>query len=247
MTIEHTQHPWTDFRSQELEWIPGDSLEQWHQNMKDPERRKVLEKYGWDLPGVITYKLNQHGFRCKEFTDDPGVITLGCSFTAGLALPVDHIWPSLVAKSLDLELWNLGVPGVGMDTCFRLFNHYITHLNAKIVCMLRPPQNRFEWVQENGEVEFVTPNSYSLINKHKPAQLVWFQHQQNCQQNYLKNTMAIQYLCMINKVKLVFLDLRDDLFNTPPRDPWPPARDLCHVGTVEHAECARRFLSACAV
>jgi hypothetical protein len=240
MSSDYPQHPWSRFGSQELEWIPGDSLEQWQHNMKDPERRKVLEKYGWDRPGGITYKLNQHGFRCNNFTDQPGIVTLGCSFTAGLALPVDHIWPTLVAQKLELELWNLGVPGVGMDTCFRLFDHYVTKLNVKMVCMLRPPQNRFEWTRGDGTVEYVTPNT----ENHSRAQQVWYQHQQNSEQNYLKNTMAIQYLCMANNVKLIILDLHNDLFNTPPRDPWPPARDLRHVGTVEHAECARRFLSA---
>lgn len=233
------RHPWLMYRDQELEWVSGDSYKEWCSNMQDPERRKVLEKYGWDRPGAITYKFNSAGFRCDQFSDEPGMIALGCSFTGGLALPYDHIWAHHVSKQLNLKLWNLGVPGVGMDTCFRLLHFYIDKLNVKIVCLLRPSQHRFELYGPE-KLQYITSYSPDTL-----AKKIWFQNEKNSQQNFLKNTMAIQYLCIINNVKLVMLDVETDLFNTPARDPWPPARDLKHVGSLEHSECARRFLLSC--
>lgn len=234
------RHPWFSYKNQHLNWVNEDSHEAWQKNMQDPERKKVLEKYGWDDPNVISYKFNSAGFRCDEFNENPALVTLGCSFTGGLALPYDHIWPTVAAKKLGLQLCNLGVPGIGMDTCFRLLNFYINKLNTKIVCLLRPSQDRFEVVRHDGKIVYVHPMSTFSVNEQ-----IWYQHENNLQQNFIKNTMAIQYLCHVNQAKLVILDLYDDLFNTPPRDPWPPARDLAHVGTVEHAECARRFIAAC--
>jgi len=233
------KHPWWHYKNQQHTWISGDSYEDWQKNMQDPERKKVLEKYGWNDPDAITYKFNSAGFRCHEFNQQPALITLGCSFTGGLALPLDQIWPTLVAEKLGLQLCNLGVPGVGMDTCFRLLNFYINKLNSKVVCLLRPSQDRFELVKHDGRIVYVNPMSDLRVDEQ-----IWYQHEQNLQQNFVKNTMAIQYLCLVNRAKLVILDLYDDLFNTPPRDAWPPARDLRHVGAVEHAECARRFISS---
>lgn len=231
-------HYWKHLAGQKLEWVPGDSQEQWQKNMQDPNRRAVLEKYGWDRPGVINYKFNSHGFRCDEFTKELAMIALGCSFTGGVGLPEDHIWPTLVAKQLNLKLWNLGVPGSAVDTCFRFLHYYITQLNVSLVCLLRPDENRFELWQNHGRPITISP---SMPPGHS-AQKIWYQHAENSRQNFIKNTMAIQHLCQQNGAKLIILDLHNDLFNTPPRDPWPPARDLAHVGTMEHAECARRFI-----
>jgi hypothetical protein len=232
------QHNWSQFGGQQLKWTGSDSLDHWQKNMSDPDRRKVLEKYGWDEPGAISYQLNRHGFRCNEFDNTPSIVTLGCSFTAGVGLPHDDIWPVKLSNELGINCWNLGVPGSAMDTCFRLLDYYIQKLNIKMVCLLRPDASRFEWVQHAGNIECVTPSS----GGHDSVQQIWYQHDMNSQLNYLKNTMAIQYLCQCNNIKLIIKDLYFDLFNTPPRDPYPSARDLCHVGTVEHIECARQFL-----
>lgn len=238
-TVPH--HPWYRFRNQQLHWVPGDTLEQWQNNMADPARRKVLEKYGWNNPEAITYKFNSHGFRCAEFNNDPALVTIGCSFTGGLALPYDHIWPTLAADQLKLACVNLGVAGVGMDTCFRLLHFYIEKLNAKVVGLLCPEDTRFEWTTTNGEIEYVSP--YTI--NHDYAHRMWYQHENNGKQNFIKNLMAIKYLCLANQIKLVVLHQDPDLFNTPAEDPWPPGRDLAHVGSVSHKECARRFVAAC--
>ena len=138
------QHRWLDYQNKQLYWCDMDDAQLWQANMNNSATRKLLEINGWDQPNTITYNFNSHGFRCTEFDQEPGIITLGCSFTGGVALPEDKIWPTLIAKQLNLKLWNLGVGGASMDSCFRLLNHYISKLNTQMVLFLTPPPNRFE-------------------------------------------------------------------------------------------------------
>jgi hypothetical protein len=230
-------HFYSHYKNQTLSWIDTDSADMFARNMSNADRRQQLEKYGWDKPGIITYKFNSHGFRCNEFDQSHGIITIGCSFTAGVGLPVESIWPNLVGSDLGLPVWNLGIGGASMDTCFRLLSCYIHKLNAEYVLLLTPPDQRFE-LHTVEKVQCFRPQT--IIH---PIQNYWYQCESNGQLNFIKNLLAIQQLCTQHNKKLIVKHSDGDMCGTlKPRDRWPPARDLLHVGTDEHKECARRFL-----
>ena len=236
-------HRWLSNQNKQLHWCDMDRLEEWHANMQNPSTRRVLEINGWDRPDNIVYKFNSHGFRCDEFSDAPGIIALGCSFTGGVALPEDKIWPSLVASRLNLKLWNLGVGAASMDTCFRLLNHYITKLNVCMVLLLTPSPDRFEIFDSDNNVEYIVPTSHS----HNSYQKSWYKSEQNSVQNFSKNILAIRYLCHINNVKLVEKNHFTDLLKVPRLDEsvrsTDRGRDLEHPGVLSHALCADLFLN----
>jgi hypothetical protein len=231
-------HSYTLHRNKQLLWIDSDSKEEFDANMQDPERRMQLEKYGWDRPEIITYQFNGHGFRCQEFDQSLGVIALGCSFTAGVGLPVDSVWPAIVGAKLNLPVWNLGIGGASMDTCFRLLYHYIHQLNAEYVLLLTPPDQRFELHTPDKVLCFHPQTIYHNIQKW------WYQCSSNGQLNYIKNVMAIAELCRQHNRRLIVQTPDNALFGLPHRDRWPPARDMLHVGTQEQKKCANLFLQA---
>jgi hypothetical protein len=236
-------HQYTQYKNKTLSWIDTDSEKTFLENIKNPERLAQLKKYGWDRPGAITYQFNSHGFRCNEFDNSPGIVTIGCSFTAGVGLSLTDIWPTMVGNELGLSIWNLGIGGASMDTCFRLLYHYIDQLNAQYVLLLTPPDQRFE-LHTQDEVLFFHPQEIT-----HPIQRWWYACESNGQLNFYKNILALQQLCRQHKKHLIIQRHETALFGSPhrrstesPPKEWPTARDMLHVGVEEQAKCAAIFL-----
>jgi hypothetical protein len=220
-------------------WHSTDSYQQFIENNKDPEKHQHLKKYGFhDDNHVVRYQFNQDGFRCKNFDDSDSIIALGCSFTMGVGLHEENVWPSIVAQQLKLTVWNLGIGGASMDTCFRMLNHYITKLNAKCVLVLGPPRQRFELHVEGG-IKCLMP-----VNIQHPMQEHWYRNEINGDLNYYKNCLAIQQLCQQHGKKCVIGYSSDLLVKKDPSDLWPGARDLLHAGASEQRSCAGYFLKS---
>jgi hypothetical protein len=233
-----TNHYYSRHKNKILHWLDTDSEATYLNNIKDPDRLAQLKKYGWDQPGAITYQFNSDGFRCNEFDNSPGIIAIGCSFTAGIGLPLNSIWPTIVGNALGLSVWNLGIGGAGMDTCFRLLHHYIGKLNSQYVLLLTPPIQRFE-LHAADTLYCLHPQK--IVH---PIQKWWYDCGVNGQLNFYKNTLALQQLCHQHGKRLIIKDHNTALLGIPPRDKWPPARDMLHVGTLEQSQCAAIFLDA---
>ena len=233
------QHRYLRYAGRTLEWLDSDDYNLWRQNMRDIDRRPVLERFGWDKPGVITYSMNSHGFRSVEFNQEPGIITLGCSFTAGIGLPNDQIWPTIVAQLTGCQVWNLGIGGAAMDTCFRLLYNYIDKLNVTAVLLLQPSPLRFE-THHNGEIEVFMPNGHS-DPRLDDIKKYWYSDTQNERINAVKNTLAMQALCDQRGIKLIVKDI-DVYLHSP--DQYPGARDLMHSGYDLQQLWANQFINS---
>ena len=70
----------------------------------------------------ITYKFNSWGYRTKEFheLDRDYMLTFGCSNTEGIGLNLNDTWTTNLSKTLNLDLFNLGMGGTGID--FQFYN-----------------------------------------------------------------------------------------------------------------------------
>ena len=84
------------------------------------------EKIVVDGPDFL-YKLNQDGFRSKDFLefdkDKNNILFAGCSITFGQGLPEDLVWPQALISRLEsnnpkeiFDSYNIGLPGVGIFT-----------------------------------------------------------------------------------------------------------------------------------
>lgn len=169
-------------------------------HLQDEFARQKLKQYNWlvdDQPVEIEYKINRYGFRCNNFTNDPGIIFLGCSFTYGTGMHLKDIWPSLVASHFNLQPWNLGTPGMSLTMgTFYLTNWYKDIPNPKAIVILEPPPDRIELYQLRENYCQVDILKFLLDN-----------YQQNVLVNRLYNTLpfttAINYRLNIQALKLL--------------------------------------------
>jgi hypothetical protein len=97
----------------------------------------------------IEYKFNSWGYRTKEFNDlnDDYLLTFGCSYTEGIGLHYEDQWTTKFAKKLNLDIFNLGMGGTGIDfqyTNTMLFHNFLIKNNKppKLVVYQWPASNR---------------------------------------------------------------------------------------------------------
>lgn len=241
-------HPGVLDRNTNREWMPSDTEESFRRMMQDPAHQKYFAEQGWDRPWAISYKLNSHGFRCDDFTDGRHLMALGCSYTMGIGLPVQVIWPSLVGQALALPVANLAWGGSSTDTCFRLLRYWIGKLNPAAVMILVPPMQRLELVLDQNCYMTGRPRaevfmSQSLSEHFNPDDKYlyhWFLQEENQKINQEKNVLAMRALCEQYAVPFFLQDTNTTM--TRSREDIGYARDYLHGGPKIHLEIAEKFI-----
>jgi hypothetical protein len=101
----------------------------------------------------IHYKCNSYGYRTPEFdfnSTNPSIFCLGCSFTYGTGVALEHTWPYLVQQAFpNYTVHNFGSAGASGDTILRTLTNIGNMLNPKIVLIFWPEIFRFELYNEN--------------------------------------------------------------------------------------------------
>ena len=142
-----------------LKWASTDSEDLFKSALKDGfsidksfKSRGISESLfnsslSYYLDNPITYRLNSYGFRSDEFSlKESGNVFLGCSDTFGVGHKLEHSWPYLLTKLKfpNETIYNLGAPGSGSDTHFRLINSLKYKLKIKNIFHWLPIRTRFE-------------------------------------------------------------------------------------------------------
>ena len=215
-----------------LHWLPGDTKTLYEKNLK--ENYQLLKSNNW-IDSSFTYKFNSHGFRCDEFTDNPTVMFLGCSFTIGIGIPEETTWTNVVSKKLNMNCANLGQAAGSSDTAFRLCLGWIDIIKPQVVCLLPPHGIRLELVNNNSIHHYHARGDH--ISEYYDNFLKdWSVDDNNDYFNTLKNTIAIESICTSRNIKYVSLEMEKfsklDL-----------ARDLAHWGTVSNNNFAEYALT----
>jgi hypothetical protein len=205
-----------------INWLPSDTEELYNKNLI--EQRDLLIKNNW-IDRKISYTFNSEGFRSDRFTNNPTVMFLGCSNTIGIGLPVEAIWPTLVAKQLNMSCANLGQGGGSADTAFRLCLGWIDKIKPKLVIFLQPPGTRWELLT-NRKIEFLGTGFPVLA--YEPYMKEWWADDNNHHFNTEKNTLAIQQLCEQRNIKF------NKFSGLPFHNQGDLARDLQHAGVKTH-------------
>ena len=95
----------------------------------------------------ISYNLNSYQFRSDEFSsNESGNVFLGCSDTFGVGQLWEHTWPYILSKMAfpNDKIYNLGVPGAGSDTPFRILNSLKDKIKIKNIFHWLPTRHRYE-------------------------------------------------------------------------------------------------------
>ena len=226
--IPNYKSSYTAHANKTLYWISGDSEKLYNQHLK--YKYNELVKHNW-IDSNFTYEFNSHGFRCSEFTDSPTAMFLGCSFTIGVGLPIDTIWPEIVSTNLKLKCANLGIAAGAPDTAFRLCHGYIDRVNPKIIFYMQPPSGRFEIIDKLPHIYGPWANNTTLYRD-------WAADENNIFFNQEKNLLAIKMMCHERNIKFISVDYSeleiDDSL----------ARDLGHFGISCHSGLANKLLNS---
>lgn len=217
---------------QSVEWLISDTQELYEKNLIN--QRALLERNGW-IGSKFTYDFNSLGFRCEEFSTDPTIMFLGCSFTIGIGLPTEMTWTHLVSRHLGLRCANLGQGGGSSDTAFRLCHGYIDKIRPKAVVFMRPESYRFE----------LTNDRYSEIySSHNHSQTEFYRLMVEFNQTPMflqeKNTLAIECLCRQRGIKFVQCEHKE--LNDISISSLDLARDLAHPGRGKNQLMADRIV-----
>lgn len=225
------------YAGQTTKFSGSDTEELFIKNNKSKSTYDLLKKFGWDQPDVISYTYNQHGFRCEEFDSRPCGIALGCSFTEGTALPIDQTWPSILTKMSGIHVWNLGAGGASIDTTFRILDFYLPRLKPRFVCLLQPPNSRYEYCDINTGYPIISPSD---LGKHKEFSMEWLTQSRNGEYNMRKTLLAMEHLCQNYVVPLI---VEDSQFNLDQSSSaiYNVGRDLMHPGTIYQQDVAKKM------
>lgn len=220
---------------QSMDWVITDTQELYENNLIN--RRGLLERNGW-IGSKFTYDFNSLGFRCEEFSTDPTIMFLGCSFTMGIGLPIEMTWTHLVSQHLGLRCANLGQAGGSSDTAFRLCHGYIDKIRPKAVVFMRPDLYRFE----------LTNDRYSEnYSSHNHSQTEFYRLLVEFEQTPIflreKNTLAIEHLCQQREIKFIMCEYQD-LYDIGTAQDFrlDMARDLLHPGQKRNQLMSKRVL-----
>jgi len=218
-------------------WFANDTESEFNKNIeKFPE---FFKKYNWNKDS-ITYKFNTEGFRSDSFNNNSkSILFLGCSHTFGVGINYTDTFAKIVSNELNLDCFNLGMPGGSNDTCFRFGYYWIPKLLPKVVVYVVPQLHRFELKIQDKFVNFF-PNKMSTYNKINTIELYkqWACEEINVTLQTERNLNAIKYICQQNNIKL---RITHSGFpnNNEPKD---LARDMLHYGIKSNMLKAKEIL-----
>jgi hypothetical protein len=227
--------PYLHHSNQTLDWLPMDTQELYNKNVK--LKKDLLIENGW-LDQKFTYQFNQEGFRSDEFSEEAGIVFLGCSHTLGIGLPYKHTWPYIVSNNLRKKCYNLAIGGGSNDLAFRMAYNYIPKLKPSLVIFLITHNSRLEILGKNNQP--YQPDqlvgSGMLPFKNDQFYEAWLTNEDNLNANLLKNLLAIENICNKNNVKFISIDQnRMPLLDL--------ARDLAHRGVKSNFEFSKIVLN----
>ena len=156
--MHKTPTEWKDFVSNKFNWANAR-----HELTKADSPYDVVRKEKslfWTPDGVDPlYEINSMGYRSDEFIENRDMVFAGCSMSWGDGLVYEGIWGNLLAESLGMSSYNLGVGG--KSTQFIVQNSiafFKKYGNPKVLFCLFP---EFTRMQMKSDISFMTSSNLS--------------------------------------------------------------------------------------
>jgi hypothetical protein len=124
-----------------------------HNRPNSNYRSSVLATHAEIERSEYNYDWNSDGIRSIEFSEKPPIVTLGCSITLGQGLPIDLIWPEMLAKKINLKVGNISYSGGSITQIISGFFGMIAQYkyNPEYVICNFPPFDRFYFINGKGD------------------------------------------------------------------------------------------------
>lgn len=229
----------------------------------DKTYKMNLSKFGkewgdyWEKQHLITYKINSLGYRMDEIEEidqNNYIVTLGCSHTAGIGLPLEETWTHKISKHLGADLVNGGSPGTSNELILMNLIRILTNLKKPklVVVAWTSIYRKLFW--EKDKLTFHHADTYlSRSGFIKKENRGWFKDVkwENSYNDYLTNEEEryssfnelknqVIGLCKMKNVPLMMISLFEGyenyndittlLFPDDPDNIYNRARDIAHYG-----------------
>ena len=211
--------------------------------MKNPKDLKKLAQLGWDK-NKIEYQYNSVGFRSIEFEEPHDAIAcFGCSHTEGEGVRAEYRWSNIVAKTIGLKCYNLGIGATGINSHYDQVNEWVPKLKPKAVFVFASYPFRYDFYYNNNRITLnKTIHGAKGRREHEHFKQIWktlLNDDRNFNSNYEKSIAAIKYICLQLNVPCVIIKC-NDYFKNDLID--HRARDLEHPGESQHGRIAEAML-----
>lgn len=241
MMTKHETHPHSQTHA--LFGRGEDSQKTFDLRMKNPKALKKLALLGWDK-NKIDYDYNSQNFRSIEFEEPHDAIAcFGCSHTEGEGVRTEYRWSDIIAKTLGLKCYNLGIGGSGVNSHYQQVSEWVPKLKPKAVFVFASYPVRYD-VYYKGKKITLNRKIYGAKDsmEHKHFEIMWrifLNDDRNFSSNYKKSIEAIKYICLQLDIPCVVMPV-EEYFLTDPID--GRARDLDHPGESQHGRIAEAML-----
>lgn len=253
--------PYLDFPS--VEWA-GRAPTNW---LWDFEKDLYLEKNGHAVFSEedVVYSFNRHGYRSPELDCDGKIrmLSIGCSYGFGYALPVQFVFHEVVREKLVRELkcdvvnWNLSIGGASNDYIFRTLALCLPRLKPDLTLVNFTWPSRREYICSDGSIYHFLPSVepvWSVIRQECYPRLMDLFSAPDNQLNLFRNYKGVSAL--LQNSEWLFSATRETVFKA--LQPFieldkfvggfvkdgkqlDTARDHSHPGPLEHAAMAENY------
>jgi len=188
-----------------------------------------------DMSNQIRYKLNNYGYRDREWTDsdlNDSIWCVGHSDTLGMGVLDTETYCHKLGLLSNTPTINLGIAGASYDTFSRIIGSGLKKYKPRAIIIQSTTHGRKEYITETFQ-QLVLPNFTKDMLPHDD---VW-KHSDHVTEEYdcERNINLIQYACKANDVKLIMFDIpnRWDLIKQY------PAADNLHIGRYIHDQISQ--------
>ena len=167
---------------------------------------KTLSTLASDNSGLITYEMNEYGYRTsKTVREVPqyNVLTVGCSWTMGIGVDNNLIWPTLMGDRLG-RMHNYGMYGVSTSFITKTLYKFLNSIKTPdIVLIMWPGFSRRDYITETGEFRkiggFRTATNKDPVWRNNEEDLLFLQLR-NDNQDLMEFWEAYQFVESLSKL-----------------------------------------------
>ena len=221
--------------------------------------KEYYSNLGWcDSKGVINdlkYVTDKNGLRNEFIPTVNNPIALGCSDTFGVGTFKHHLWTTILSNFIGKNIYNCGIPGGSVKTCFRVLKRVIEDIGIlpSTVFMLTPKKYRTEFMVTDSKSEYrmqVGPNFHEVLDgemeQFKPLCKDLFEKIYSLEENVNIESeaykLAIEHICSVNKIPIYFIDNFNSYTSFMSENKKVvKAYDCGHLGPDYQAEIAQKF------
>ncbi len=98
--------------------------------------------------GLFAYRVNKSGFIGNDFINNPDILALGCSVTAGIGIKTEYSWPHLISQQTGMTFNQGGLSGASIQQLESLFFEFIDEYGLPKYVLLLAPELTRHWVYE---------------------------------------------------------------------------------------------------